>query len=69
MLVYLLSYLLSYVLTCTRVPQGKASPLDGVTLACCPRLLLQLATQCCALDPEVSHCMLGHFMANKVPHV
>ena len=36
-----------------RVCQGKVSPLDGVTLACCPKPLLQLATQCCTLDPEV----------------
>ena len=35
-----------------RVCQGKASPLDGVTPSCCPRPLLQLATQCCALAPE-----------------
>ena len=35
-----------------RVCQGKASPLDGVTPSCCPRPLLQLATQCCALVPE-----------------
>ena len=37
-----------------RVCQGKVSPLDGVTLACCPKPLLQLATQCCTLDPEVT---------------
>ena len=36
-----------------RVCQGKVSPLDGVTLACCPKPLLRLATQCCTLDPEV----------------
>ena len=35
-----------------RVCQGKVSPLDGVTPSCCPRLLLQLATQCCALAPQ-----------------
>ena len=35
-----------------RVCQGKASPLNGVTPSCCPRPLLQLATQCCALEPE-----------------
>ena len=35
-----------------RVCQGKASPLNGVTPSCCPRPLLQLATQCCALAPE-----------------
>ena len=35
-----------------RVCQGKVSPLDGVTPACCPRPLLQLATQCCAVTPE-----------------
>ena len=36
-----------------RLCQGKVSPLDGVTLSCCPRPLLQLATQCCTHDPEV----------------
>ena len=35
-----------------RLCQDKASPLDGVTPSCCPRPLLQLATQCCARDPE-----------------
>ena len=35
-----------------RASQGRVSPLDGVTPLCCPRPLLQLATQCCALDPE-----------------
>ena len=35
-----------------RVCQGKVSPLDGVTPSCCPRPLLQLATQCCALPPQ-----------------
>ena len=35
-----------------RLCQDKVSPLDGVTPSCCPRPLLQLATQCCARDPE-----------------
>ena len=35
-----------------RVCQGLVSPLDGVTLACCPRSLHRLATQCCALEPS-----------------
>ena len=35
-----------------RLCQGKVSPLDGVTLSCCPRPLLQLATQCCTHNPE-----------------
>ena len=35
-----------------RASQGRVSPLDGVTPSCCPTPLLQLATQCCALDPE-----------------
>ena len=34
-----------------RLCQDKVSPLDGVTPSCCPRPLLQLATQCCARDP------------------
>ena len=43
-----------------RVCQGKVSPLDGVTLACCPKPLLQLATQCCTLDPEVTLACAMH---------
>ena len=35
-----------------RLCQDKVSPLDGVTPSCCPSPLLQLATQCCARDPE-----------------
>ena len=35
-----------------RLCQDKVSPLDGVTLSCCPKPLLQLATQCCTRDPE-----------------
>ena len=35
-----------------RLCQGKVSLLDGVTPSCCPRPLLQLATQCCARSPE-----------------
>ena len=35
-----------------RASQRRVSPLEGVTLACCPHPLLQLATQCCALEPE-----------------
>ena len=35
-----------------RLCQDTVSPLDGVTPSCCPRPLLQLATQCCARDPE-----------------
>ena len=35
-----------------RLCQDKVSPLDDVTPSCCPRPLLQLATQCCARDPE-----------------
>ena len=35
-----------------RLCQGKVSPLDGVTLSCCPRPLLRLATQCCTHNPE-----------------
>ena len=41
----------AYVLM-LRLCQDKVSPLDGVTPSCCPRPLLQLATQCCARDPE-----------------
>ena len=41
----------AYVLM-LRLCQDKVSPLDGVTTSCCPRPLLQLATQCCARDPE-----------------
>lgn len=36
-----------------RVCQGRVSPLDGVTAACCPKPLLQLASLCCSLRPEV----------------
>ena len=36
-----------------RVCQGRVSPLDGVTTACCPKPLLQLASLCCSLRPEV----------------
>ena len=35
-----------------RVCQGLVSPLDGVTVQTCPRPLLRLATQCCALKAE-----------------
>ena len=35
-----------------RLCQDKVSPLDGVTLSCCPKALLQLATQCCTRDPR-----------------
>ena len=35
-----------------RLCQGKVSLLDGVTPSCCPRPLLQLATQCCTRSPE-----------------
>ena len=35
-----------------RLCQDTVSPLDGVTPSCCPKPLLQLATQCCARDPE-----------------
>ena len=35
-----------------RLCQDKVSPLDGVTPSCGPRPMLQLATQCCARDPE-----------------
>ena len=41
----------AYVLM-LRLCQDKVSPLDGLTPSCCPRPLLQLATQCCARDPE-----------------
>jgi len=41
----------AYVLM-LRLCQDKVSPLDGVTPLCCPSPLLQLATQCCARDPE-----------------
>ena len=34
-----------------RLCQGRLSPLDGVGLANCPKPLLRLATQCCALGP------------------
>ena len=37
-----------------RLCQDKVSPLDGVTLSCCPKALLQLATQCCTRDPARS---------------
>ena len=40
-----------------RLCQDKVSPLDGVTLSCCPRPLLQLATQCCSRDPEERPCL------------
>ena len=33
-----------------RLCQGKLSPLDGVSLANCPKPLLRLASRCCALD-------------------
>ena len=35
-----------------RLCQGKVSLLDGVTPSCCPKPLLQLATQCCTRSPE-----------------
>ena len=41
----------AYVLM-LRLCEDKVSPLDGVTPSCCPRQQLQLATQCCARDPE-----------------
>ena len=34
-----------------RVCQGRLNPLDGVGLHNCPKLLLRLATQCCAMEP------------------
>lgn len=34
-----------------RLCQGKISPLDGVSLANCPKLLLKLATSCCQHEP------------------
>ena len=40
-----------------RLCQDKVSPLDGVTLSCCPKPLLQLATQCCSRDPDERPCL------------
>lgn len=36
-----------------RLCQGKLSPLDGVSLANCPKPLLRIATQCCQTQPKV----------------
>ena len=61
-------------LTLVKLCQGKLSPLDGVSLANCPKPLLKLATECCLVTPsqrptaaQVASDLQGHVLTKLDP--